>query len=91
MPACDKRERHEDADHVERNQRVGVAAEDHQEDAGEHAEADDAVGEREPVALVHELAGQVAVARENRRQPGKSAYAVFAASTRISIVAAWTA
>ena len=66
-----QREGHEHADHVQRNQRVSVAAEDDEEDAGERAEAENAVREREPVALVHELPRKMAIAGQDRREPGK--------------------
>ena len=62
-------ERDEHADHVERQQRLRVAAERDDEDRREDREHQDAVREREPVALVHELARQVAIARHDRRQP----------------------
>ncbi len=62
------RERDKDADHVQRDERVGVAAEHHQQQAGERAENQDAVGEGQAVALVHELAGQKAVAGDDGGQ-----------------------
>ena len=69
-PGLRQRERHEDADHVERNQRVRVAAEDDQQHAPRaRCRIDDAVGEREAVALVHELPRQESIARDDRRQP----------------------
>jgi hypothetical protein len=83
-------EGHEHPDHVERNQCVGVAAKGDEQHGSERAETKNAVRERQPVALVHELTRKIAIAGQNRRQPRKSAYAVFAASTRMSIVAACT-
>ena len=58
MPGLRERERDEHADHVERDQRVRVAAEDDEQQRGAAAEAEDPVREREPVALVHELPRQ---------------------------------
>ena len=87
-----QRERDEHADHVERDQRVRVAAEDDEQQAAKTAERDDSVREGKPVPLVGELPRQESRrARRSTLSRGKSAYAVFAASTRISIVAAWTA
>ena len=68
-PRLRQRERDEDADHVQRDERMRVAAEGDQEDAGEGAQADDSVRKRQTVALVHELPRYVAVARENRCEP----------------------
>ena len=62
-------ERDEDANHVERQQRLRVAAEHDDEDRREGREHQDAVREGEPVALVHELARQIAVARHDRGEP----------------------
>ena len=64
-----QRERDEDADHVERQQQLRVAAEPDDQDRREDRQDEDAVREGEPVALVHELPRQVAVARDDRRQP----------------------
>jgi hypothetical protein len=52
------------------------------------ATAQDAVREGEAIALVHELARQVASRETIDASRGKSAYAVFAARTRISVVPA---
>ena len=48
-----------------------IAAEDHEQQPRKDAQPDDAVGKREPVALVHELARQEPIARENGREPRK--------------------
>ena len=65
-----ERERREHADGVERDQRVGDAAEgDDAAAPAAPARNEDAVREHEPVAAVGELAGQVAVAGDDRRQP----------------------
>ena len=84
-----QRERREHADRVERDEPVdlGVGRDQHH-DAGDGQE-DDAVREHEPVAALGELAGHEVVAGVERREAGKSAKLVFAASTRISIVPAW--
>ena len=63
-----QRERHEHTDHVERDEGVRVATEDHEQDAGEYAQSHDAVREGEAVSLAHELARDVAVTRQDRRQ-----------------------
>ena len=64
-----QRERDEHADHVERQQALRVAVERDDQDRREHRQHEDAVREREAVALVHELPRQVPVARDDRRQP----------------------
>jgi hypothetical protein len=48
-----------------------VAAEHDQQRPPQHAEDQDAVREGETIALVHELARQEAVAREDRRESWK--------------------
>ena len=58
-------ERDEHADHVERDQRVRVATKDDEQHGREHAEADDAVREGESIALIGELAREIAVARQD--------------------------
>src|SRR6185295_40974 len=58
-------ERYEHADHVERDERMRVAAEYDEQQAGEQAESDDAVGKSETIALIHELARQIAIPRQN--------------------------
>jgi len=50
-------ERHEHADHVQRQKQLSVAAERDDEDRCEDRQDDDAVRERGAIALVHELAG----------------------------------
>ena len=70
-PGLRQRERQEHANHVERDQLVRVAVEHPDQTAGRHAERDDAVAERQLVALVHELPRHEAVARDDRRQPRK--------------------
>ena len=66
-----EREGGEHADGVERDEGVGDAAEGDDEHAGGDGEEEDAVGEHEAVAPVGELAGQVAVPGDDRRQPGE--------------------
>ena len=68
-----QREAHEHSDGVERDHAVGLGPEDHDHDDGRDRQADDAVGEDQPVAPVHELAGHEAVAREHGGQAGKPA------------------
>jgi hypothetical protein len=67
-PRLGQGERDEDADRVERDQRVGLAPEEHDEERGEAAQHENAVREDEPVALRRELARRVAVAGEQARQ-----------------------
>jgi hypothetical protein len=66
-----QRKRHEDADHVKRNERVRVAAVGHEQEAREYTQSHDSVRERQPIALIHQLAREIPVARENRCQPGE--------------------
>ena len=66
-----QREGDEDANHVERYQRVGVAAVTRSAECRRNAQPDDAVREREAVALIHELSRDITVACEDGRQPGK--------------------
>ncbi len=63
-----QREREEHADGVQRDERVGLAAEGDDQRAGGGGEHDDAVGEHEPVAPVGELSRQVAVVGDDRRE-----------------------
>ena len=58
-----QRKRHEHPDHVERNECVSVAAKGDEQDGGERAETKNAIRERQPVALVHELTRKIAIAR----------------------------
>ena len=62
-------EREEHADHVERDQCVGVAREDDNQECGKCAEAQNAVRKRQSITLVHELARQVAIAVSARHAP----------------------
>ena len=64
-----QRERGEHADGVERDQRVGEAAERDDQQRGGAGEHEHAVREHQPVAPVGQLAGQIAVAGDDRRQP----------------------
>ena len=66
-----EREAHEHADRVQRDQRVGVAAERPQEPERHAGQQDDAPRVGEPVAAERELARHVAVLGEDRRQPGE--------------------
>ena len=68
-PALRQRERYEHPDHVERDQGVRVAAEHDEQRAGQHAQDQDAVRKRQPIALIHELARKKSIARDDRRQP----------------------
>ena len=68
MPALRQRERREHADRVERDQRVGDAAERDEQRGRRAGQHDDAVREHEPVAAVRELARQVAVLGDDRRE-----------------------
>ena len=69
MPACDSVKPVNTPDGVERDQRAGVAAERDDQPGRDEAEHDDAVREHEPVAAVGQLARQVAVTRDDRRNP----------------------
>ena len=82
-------ERHEHADRVQRDERVGLAAERQQQDERHDAEDDDARVEGEPIPAEAELARHVAVAGEDRGQPRKGVVDVFAARKRISAVNVW--
>ena len=46
-----------------------IPAEHDEQETCECAEAENAVRERKPVTLVHELAGEIAIARQDRREP----------------------
>ena len=61
----------EDADRVERDQGVGVATEQDQQTRRDSRQEDDPVGIGETVAAERELAGHVAVDREQRRESGE--------------------
>ena len=61
MPAPGQGEAREDADRVERDERVHAGVEDEDQRQGDDAEHDDAVGEGEPVASFGQLARQVLV------------------------------
>ena len=67
-PPLRQRERREHPHRVERDQRVGDAAERDQQRGGRGRQHDDAVGEHQPVAAVRQLARQVAVLGDDRRQ-----------------------
>ena len=60
-----------DPDGVQRDQGMGVALKDHEEQRGKRSQDDNTVGECEPVALGAHLAGKEAVLRQQRRQPRK--------------------
>ena len=64
-----EREGGEDADDVEVDEGDDVGVEDPDQDGGQAGEHDDPVRVDEPVAEVHELAGEVAVAGEDGGQP----------------------
>ena len=64
-----QREGDEHPERVERDQRVRVPGEQHEEPDRQERQDDDAVRERQPVAPVRELPGDEAVAREERREP----------------------
>ena len=66
MPDLAEREAEEDADRVERDQRVRVAAERRQQHEGDRRQQDDPPRVREPVAAERELAGHVAVLGQDR-------------------------
>ena len=68
MPGLADGEVDEHADRVQRDQQVGLAAEDDDQRRGHDAEHEDPVGERQPVAAQGELAGHVAVPGEDRQQ-----------------------
>ena len=67
-PGLADREVDEHADGVERDDQVGLAAEQHDQRRGDRGQDDDPVAEREPVAAERELARHVAVDREDREQ-----------------------
>ena len=64
-----EREGDEHAQRVERDQRVRVPLEEHQEPDRQERQDDDAVREGEPVPAVRELAGHEPVPREERGEP----------------------
>jgi hypothetical protein len=66
-----ERERGEHADGVQRDQRVRDPAERDDERGGRRGEKQDPVGEDEPVTAVAELARQISVAGDDRRQAGE--------------------
>ena len=67
-PSLREREGSEHADHVQVNEGEDVRVVDPDEERGGRREDDDPVGVDESVAQVHELTGEVAVAREHRGQ-----------------------
>ena len=66
-----QREAREHADRVQRDERRGVAVEDDDEQRGEPGEEDDAVREHEAIAAIGHLPREIAVARDDRREPGE--------------------
>ncbi len=68
IPDCDSVNDVNTPDRVQRDQGVGDAVERDQQRGGRRRQHDDAVREHEPVAAVRELARQVAVLGDDRRQ-----------------------
>ena len=90
-PRLRERERREHADRVERDQALDLRAGRDDEDHRSAGQEEDPVREHQPVPALGQLLGHEVVAGVERREPGKSANDVFAASTRMSIVPACSA
>ena len=87
IPRLRQGDRGEDADGVQRDERLDPPAERGEHDDREDREGDDPGAEREPLAAEREPAGHEPVAREERRQPREVGEAVLAARIRMPIVA----
>ena len=72
IPSWESVKRDEDADGIERDQRVRLGVEDHEQKGAQDRQDDDAVGEGRVGPPARELARHEPVASHERRQPGKS-------------------